>query len=179
MLRMDLVHINDKLDTKLKELSKCVDMVDCMGIKLPDTKDLHTEITYELFDWFVYESIVDEREIAWKEYFHALYELVIIDDDVDIFTLKSHNQGLIASDSFKKPSDIPPTPQTRHIQDLFDEYIELHKRVFEDVDMNELVKELVNKKVEIGKSIVSVHKQIDPIKAKIDIYTRLTEWSLH
>jgi len=44
---------------------------------------LNDKISIELFDNFGWKKITTKEQAAWKEYFHALYELLVFNDGVD------------------------------------------------------------------------------------------------
>lgn len=136
--------------------------------------DTAREIEFVLFDDFTYENhITTEAQVAWKEYFHVLYEYAVIDPSEPEMleaTLPYYN-------TLERPppleTDDPCYPLVSSLIDDFEELRQIHhdgiitmKTRYDTMKANGL------KKLEL------VKKERD-IRARLEIYNSIIEWSMH
>mgnify|MGYP000595581927 CR=1 FL=1 len=133
ILRMELQKKCDNLNKQWSDIHGLLNKSDCMGVGRP-THDNFDVLSHEIFDTLSYSGGIEDSEIPWKEYFHVVYEFVVIDDvNYDVFEIKKHIDALNMWDSITPPSDDPPTQRTRYIDSLLNEYIRVHKEYYKNV----------------------------------------------
>ena len=67
------------------------------------------EVSDFLFDVLTYDRINNHKQMAWKEYFHGLYELVVCPGDRDrTYCMQMVQDNIKYFDVLKKPNELPP-----------------------------------------------------------------------
>ena len=179
MLRMELQKKCDTLRKQWSDIHNLLNKSDCMGVGRP-THDNFNILSHEIFDTLSYSGGIEDSEIPWKEYFHVVYEFVVIDDvNYDVFEIKKHIDALNMCDSITPPSNDLPTQRTRYIDSLLKEYIRVHKEHYKNVDVSKMIGDYISKKSEYGRRLSDIRNELLPISNKLAIYNNLVEWSLH
>ena len=141
--------------------------------------DLHDMIGVELFDKFSYRAGIEQIEVPWKEYFHVVYDLIVPNAEVgafvDVHSLKDYADTRRYFEMIEPPSDTPPTQRVRHIYSLLKQYT----RSMDDIDIKGMIGQYMYTKTEIGRSICDINRHINEIAAKLDVYTRIVDWSMY
>ena len=135
--------------------------------------DIAREIERILFDEFTYEGVVTtEAHVHWKEYFHSLHEFVVIDPGEPEMLA-----GVTAYyDAIPRPKPLEPTdpcfPMVYDLLELFETLKELHDKGIVNIATRH------NTMVENGlKKLTNIKRQRE-VKAKLELYNAIIEWSL-
>jgi hypothetical protein len=103
-------------------------MTDFTTIKFPSLNeydDIIDELSEILFDEFVYDIIETPEQVAWKEYFHGLYDLVVVPFHKDRTQYLMMIQESLKYFDILKPPIVDLNPhdklyvKVRHCDDLF------------------------------------------------------------
>ena len=135
-------------------------------------------LSEELFDVFTYGEMIQTPEhVKWKEYFHTLYECVMIDNDVSFnlmaSTLRYHDD---------LESERPPTLDTNdtcyHIVNRIDDAFKCIKveqrKLAKQYDVRQDLKDCTK----FGMKMLEWTNEFKVIQTKNGIYTRIIEWSM-
>ena len=134
-------------------------------------------LTYELFDVFTYEELITSVEqVKWKEYFHTLYEFVIVD------STESHN--LMASTirchrTLAVPSMVDMSDACYPVINRILEYFRGIKTEQETLMGSYTMKLELNLSMEYGMKLMEWTKEWNVLRERLGVYERIIEWSLH
>jgi hypothetical protein len=136
-----------------------------------------------LFDVLTYDRISNHRQMAWKEYFHGLYELVVSPDNTD----RTHSMQMVQEtikyfNVLKKPNALPEDDplftDIRTCRDLFRRLqIEHEKLKIPDFykKINKHLKLHTHKRVQY----MDMEKKIRSLLNLRNECTEMLRWSVH
>lgn len=178
MMKMNLEKKYKQLKSRHKAISKtlyksrnCVVNGDNEQTELMDT------ISVMLFDEFSYMNGIEDNEVPWKEYFHAVYDVIMTDDDGVV----SHARNIYESTKLYKKiqrPDEPQTPRVREIDEAIIEYMNIQKRLRSKIDLRVIMNKDLVDCTEVGRALADVCRQMKIVGAKLDVYQRVMAWSL-
>ena len=138
--------------------------------------ELMDALSVELFDVFTYDHMISTpSHVLWKEYFHALYEFVIVDVDnsyhLIVSTIRYYSE-------LEKPemvdTDDPCYGIINRILRYFDgiraEQEALEKRYSMELEMKT--------GVEYGMKLVEWTNEWKVLLGELDVYEKIIDWSL-
>lgn len=143
---------------------------------------LYNKLSTKIFDEFQWKNIKTEDDVKWKEYFHGLYDLVVVYEDcVDPVTLLLVYQMIPTWYKILEPPECPVnSPIVREILEIFGEL------EYEQTQMSQ--KKLTGLSTRLNesvKSITSLHcqsfkiqKEIQELRAKNEKIKKVLAWSV-
>ena len=138
--------------------------------------ELMGTISTQLFDVFTYEDLITTREhVVWKEYFQTLYEFTVIDMNDSFYLLSS---TLKHYDELEEPPMVdyndPCYSNINYINNLF-----MSLRAEQEVLATQLtMKSDFDTGVDFGMKRLGWTQEWKAIHDRLDVYTRIIEWSL-
>lgn len=179
MMRMSLEKKHKQLQKRQKAISKTLNRSrdrhvndDIDQIELMDT------ISVLLFDEFTYLNGVEPNEVPWKEYFHAVYDIVMSDAPGVVSNARNVYESTKLYKKIQRPIE-PQTPRVRVIDEAFTEYMDVQKRLEAKINLRVIMNKDLAECTEIAKALADVCRQMKIVGAKLDVYQRIVEWSLH
>jgi hypothetical protein len=137
------------------------------------------EISEQLFDNFIWECIVTPAQTLWKEYFHNLYELLIVDRTDHIGNLIMAYEIIKYHDILDEPT-LEPDPKR-------DTVIFTLKRLFNDLkreqrtivsvmgDLHLQMKDALRVSMEVQLDLNSLHRQIRVLQGELYMFDEILE----
>jgi hypothetical protein len=182
-----LAHSIVKLITRIENISKQLNNVSIPNSRFKKMKKytgLVHIISNDLFDNFTSDTITTPLQTEWKEYFHSLYDLIVIADVVgyeDTFFS-------IAIKELYKYWDVLEPPKRLNIGDhhynlverILDVFMELriiHKQMIHD-NIDNTIRESHIKRVRLHKESLALKKQLDYEEDILSIYDEMIRWSM-
>ena len=141
---------------------------------------LTQEISEQLFDIFTWDTIRTTVQTQWKEYFHSLYELLIIDRSDHIGNLIAIKAIIGYHDILEPPSCEPGTNDTviHNLKRLFTtlktEQMNAAKAVG---DLTFQIREGVRHSIEIQTDLNDLHREIHILGEELRIFNEIIERS--
>lgn len=133
-------------------------------------------ISTELFDVFTYPDMIRTPEhVQWKEYFHTLYEFIVVDgeesDYLVLDTIKHHNE--IEPPQPLEHND-PCYPTVTYINNLFKSLKAEQERMASHV----CIKKDVEEGVDYGMRMLGWTQEWTAIHDRLSVYNRILDWSM-
>lgn len=167
---------------RLEEISKSFS-------SLPEKVDMKQynrilkDLSNQLFDVFLRSLITNEYQAEWKEYFHSVYELCVI----DAHQLDSLFLSVVLKDTYKY-WDLIPQPcklkQTDKLYPLVSNILELfydlryeHNELI-NTELDEDIVEHWKVNTEKAKTCCKLSKRIQENEDTLDIYREILQWSI-
>ena len=147
-------------------------------------KILNNKISVELFENFGWKKITTKEQSAWKEYFHALYELLIFNDGVD------HTCTLILIKQVCEYHSILDVPRDIKIRDPCYPIISTLKHYFELLKMEQVamsestgdvkqkMNESLNLTIKIQGDIIRFQNEIRSLERDNKKFQHIFGWSI-
>lgn len=134
------------------------------------------EIGTYLFDYFTYDhSITTDAHVQWKEYFHTLYEFVVVDYR-EIHSVGSRYQYY---DKINKPTMVPTSDVNYHtinyINNLFTSLESEHEILLESTSIQDYHTDYLKHGRELFEWICEKRKMEDTLEK----YEDIINWSMH
>lgn len=177
-----LDHKNIKDVLKFEELSKSIKSFR-PHINVSKYNKIVEDLSVELFDMFVKTLIRTELHAEWKEYFHSLYDLIVIETDNDIDELYLHiifKEMYSYWNTFEQPQQLHQTdklyPLVSSIRELFEALEDEHFRLVDDRLQSKIVNHC-NKNIEKSKECCRLNNQIRNNEKILDTYRDILQWS--
>ena len=147
------------------------------------TKKLNDKISVELFDNFSFKKITTSEQAAWKEYFHALYELLIVDDVGHTYTLILIKEVCKYHTILEPPRDVeirdPCYPIISEIKQLFQllkiEQIEIAESLG---DIKHRMNESLKLTIKIQSDIVKLQNEKKSLERDNKKFQHICYWSV-
>lgn len=136
------------------------------------------DISTQLFDNFIWECIDTPVQIAWKEYFHSLYELLVVDRSDHIGNIIMIKEIIKYHDVLEEPSREP---------DQNDTVIFTLKRLFSDLkreqkasaqavgDVTFQMNQSLRLSVEIQHDLHNIYHQLRRLGQEVTVFTQILE----
>ena len=146
-----------------------------------DTETYTTVMDYiseELFDVFTYDAMIQTPEqVLWKEYFHTLYECVMIDTK-DSFNLMASTLAYHDELESEKPKALESGDPCYHIVNRIDDAfkcIKVEQRKFlKQYDVHQDLKDCTD----FGMKMLAWTKEFNVIRDRLDVYSSILNWSM-
>jgi hypothetical protein len=134
-------------------------------------------LTTDLFDVFTYEEVITSAEhVTWKEYFHTMYEFIIVDstepDYLMASTVRCHRTLAV-------PSMVDMSDACYPVINRILEYFQGIKIEQEALMGSYTMKLELNLSMEYGMKRLEWTKEWNILRERLDVYDRIVEWSLH
>jgi len=140
------------------------------------------DLSGDLFDVFRKSLIKTELHAEWKEYFHCLYDLIVIDAE----RLDPLYLTIVLKETYKywNTLPVPETPKQSDklyslifsIRELFNDLEDEHFRLTDDGLSKNLVAHLANN-TEKSRECCKLNNQIRENEKVLDIYQEILQWS--
>ena len=153
------------------------------SIDLPLKKldQLSNQIGNELFDVFHWNKVVTRNHVAWKEYFHMLYDLIVFDitgdNAVDIILSRAviqYHDVLKEPEMYEQTEVLIPT-----IHNLFKRLKEEHLHLFKLLKNFESDLQTVQINItEMQYKLVDFQQEVRRLEADNKKYHKIVRWSL-
>jgi len=175
-----LDHKNIKDVLKSEELSNSIKSFR-PHINVSKYNKIVEELSVELFDMFRKSLIRTELHAEWKEYFHSLYDLIVIETDIDDLYLNIIFKEMYSYwNTFEQPKQLHQNdklyPLVSSIRELFEELEDEHFRLVDDSLQSKIVNHC-NKNIEKSKEYCRLNNQIQDNEKILDIYRDILQWS--
>lgn len=137
------------------------------------------EISEQLFDNFIWECIVTPAQTLWKEYFHNLYELLVVDRADHIGNLIMSYEIIKYHDVLEEPT-LEPDPKR-------DTVIFTLKRLFNDLkreqrntvsvmgDLQLQMKDALRVAMEVQLDLNSLHRKVRILQGELYMFDEILE----
>ncbi len=135
-------------------------------------------ISSSLFDSFTYKLLETHTHVAWKEYFHGMYEICVMPKTTDrVCWQMTVNSCFQNFDLLPVPVEMPPETDKLHnlilyIRDLFDHLKGLHQN-FVIPDLSTKLCENVADENKIRCEMVDVRNKMKKLARKQARYTKM------
>jgi hypothetical protein len=136
-----------------------------------------------LFDDFSVDNVTSERQAEWKEYFHSLYELVVVDYSE---ICDKTTQSIIINETYKywnlldKPKKLKPTNKlyalVGSIQDLFEDLKVEHEKYTDQYFVDTIMDTCVNN-INKRKEAIRIKNAISEKEDILRIYEEILQWA--
>jgi len=140
-------------------------------------------LSEELFDNFKYVRVETDEQVEWKEYFHSLYELIVVDvdeDRPDTTTSLLFQELYKHWDTFTEPKHLKPKdklyPIVESIRRKFRDLKTAHYE-FTKYDSKQTIINNHFKDVAIRKKHNSLLRSIDNNDRILDAYSEILRWA--
>jgi len=141
-------------------------------------------ISHRLFDEFAVSKITSERQAEWKEYFHMLYDLVVV--DYTEVTDKT-TRAILINETYKywnflpRPKSLKPTNKlyalVGSIQDLFNDLRTEHDK-YVDPYFIENIENRYDENVKNRQECVRLGNTISENEKTLQVYDEILQWSI-
>ena len=186
MKRLETRRSINKLKTKIKRLKKKVHSVsgiEMIDIDLDNVYKIHDMISRELFDHFTWERVTTNIQASWKEYFHLLYDLIVVD-----YTSDHAGNVLLARavtryhDVFVEPEKVEPVDKLYSVisslRSLFDILKNEQVKVCTGLKgMKHTLREFQSKMTSIQHIILSLENELAMEEEDEQKYLKIVKWS--
>jgi len=181
--------INQEITKDILKLSKLRKTISDYSILTPYSKmnkynKFIIKLSDELFDEFDLEKVCTDLHCEWKEYFHSLYELVVLElVDFDLVTANIMIKEVYKYWTlFEVPDKLEPFDRmyslVESIYQKFRELKEIHKELIDENIESRLLKQHL-KVIKFRKETIQIGKKIRDNEKVIDIYTEIINWSMN
>lgn len=138
--------------------------------------ELMDALSIELFDVFTYDHIISTpSQVIWKEYFHALYEFVIVDVDnsyhLIVSTLRYYSE-------LEKPEMVDTDDPCYGIINRILRYFDGIRAEQEALEKNYSMELEMKTGVEYGMKLVEWTNEWRVLRGELDVYEKIIDWSL-
>ncbi len=178
-VNLALKEINEEIDSKQKLYNETKSKLVKSRAPEWDMTEYHFYvdlISAALFDTFIYKILETPTHIAWKEYFHAMYESCVITTDDTVCWQILINTCFQNFDLFKVP-EMPPQDDRYfrlilYIRDLFDHLKGLHQ-TFMVSDFSKKLCENMEHDYKIRCEMLELTNNLKDLKKMQRRYTRM------
>jgi hypothetical protein len=144
-------------------------------------EDVADEISHVLFDVIDYSRITTRQQIEWKEYFHGLYEMVIVPYHEDhTYRIQMIHEIYKYFDILKEPPRLEPTDplyvDVSHCRDLFERLKREHHSM-KIPNFVKKLKKLVDLQIEKRCRLVKMNEDFRRLQHLRRDCTEMLEWS--
>jgi len=185
--KYELEHVNITKILKLEALKKDFhsdSMLDHCRREIGEYHNCMKNLSDELFDSFTINTLKSNEHVEWKEYFHSLYDLIVID-------IKGYNDNSVAIvllkelykywDTFEEPKILKPTdtlyPLVESIRQYFKNLKSIHSVFAKDDVRLRLVKRHCSA-MNTGKEKRRLRNDIEYNYDVIAKYDEILRWSI-
>ena len=180
----------ERIDALFKESNEIRDRIHDntslkrVEINMNSMRKLVKKITYELFDVFKWSRITTEEQASWKEYFHMLYDVLVLEIEYD------HTGTVLLLKAVTEYHDILEVPV--HVQyndhlypiiacihqmftDLKREQVEMSRSIG---NVGDILRDTQKKATEAQHILLGLRRQINELKSDNKKYMKLVKWSI-
>ena len=152
-------------------------------LDLDNIHKLHELIANELFEQFTWTRVVTEQQASWKEYFHLLYDLIVVDYTSD------HTGNVLLSrsivkyhDALAEPEKLSPVdnlyPIVSSLRSLFgilkNEQIQMY-RILKNV--KGVIRDVQEKTTCIQHELIRLNRELAAAQEDNEKYLKILRWS--
>jgi hypothetical protein len=143
-------------------------------------EDVADEISTVLFDVIDYSRITTRQQIEWKEYFHGLYEMVIVPyHDDHTYRIQMMHEIYKYFDVLKEPARLEPNDplyvDVSHCRDLFAR-LKIEHRAMKVQNLVKKFKKLVQIQIEKRCTLVQLNQEFRRLQQLRRDCTEMLEW---
>ena len=178
MMKMNLEKKYNQLYRRHKAISKTLNKSRnrCANENNEQIEMMDT-ISVMLFDEFTYLYGVAPNEVPWKEYFHAVYDVVMSDEPGIVSNARNIYESIKLYKKIQRPVE-PQTPRVIVIDEAFTEYMDIQKRLKSKINLRVIMNKDLVDCTEVAKALADVCRQLKIVGAKLDVYHSIMAWSL-
>jgi len=180
-----LAHATIKIIKRIDVISNHINNVSIPNsrTKLSRYTELVSSVSNELFDVFLSHTLTTPLHVEWKEYFHSLYDLIIISDVVDYddtFISIAIKELYKYWDVLEAPKRLNTTdPQYTIVERILDMFMELrllHKQMIHE-NIDDTIRKSHANRVRLHKESLTLKKQLDHDDELLAKYDEMIRWS--
>jgi len=179
-----LKHQTNKLILEKEKVGRKIETVHQPNVQSERYGNIISKISNRLFDDFHSSMIKNKIQGEWKEYYHSLYDIVVIDLE-DIYDTMLESQ--VIREIFRYWELLPQPKPLDHtdklyplVTGIFDLFRELHLEHRQMIERYDIVSSIVKKhreNVENRKECVRLQNEIDKNENMLQVYNEILTWS--
>jgi len=176
---------NTKIRARLEQIKKELNRdttFDDMTFVIDEYNECMEKLSHELFDMYTYDRIHTDRQVEWKEYFHFLYDMIVVDiSEENTTTLILLYEIYMYWNTIEEPTMLEQTDNLYGIVDSIRRHFGNLKNVHRKFTLDNIGSKLTKKyfeSVSIRKERQSLTKALENNTRLLGIYGEILEWSI-
>jgi len=154
-----------------------------VDLDLDNVYKMHELISNELFEQFTWNRVVTKQQASWKEYFHLLYDLIVVDYTADhAGNIMIARSVIKYHDTLVEPDRLSPSdnlyPIVSSLRSLFgilkNEQVKMYNRL---KNIKTVIREVQEKTTRIQHEMLGLIRELEEAKADNEKYLRILRWS--